>query len=114
MSLLGSEYEIILVIRGIVERVLLKEDEAVTLGRSDANARVRVGVDLTQYGAVDRGVSREHCQLHLKDGSIYVLDLGSTNGTFVGGKQLEPNKLHPLRKGEELVLGRLPVQVLFR
>ena len=36
-------------------------------------------------------VSGCHCRLFLRDGDIWIEDLGSTNGTFVHGRRLDPN-----------------------
>lgn len=113
-GLLGEESEIIFVIRGIVERVVIPKSGNITLGRSDPRTRTRVDLDLTPYGALDRGVSREHVRMHIEDGKLYVTDLGSTNGTFLANVRLEANTPTALRKGDELLLGRLPIQVLFR
>jgi len=113
-GLLGDQSEIIFVIRGIVERVVVPKDGNIILGRSDPRNRNRVDLDLTPYGALDRGVSREHVRMHIEDGRLYVTDLGSTNGTFLSSTRLEPNTPTLLRKGDELLLGRLPIQILFR
>lgn len=110
---LGEQREVILVIRGMIERVMIREDQPVKLGRYDVGSKVHGEIDLTTYGAIDRGVSREHAQLHLKEDRLYVTDLGSTNGSFLAGKKLTPNKPEMLRKGDELLLGRLAIQVLF-
>jgi len=110
---LGEQREVILVIRGMIERVMIREDQPVKLGRYDVGSKIRGEVDLTTYGAIDRGVSRDHAELHLKDDRLYVTDLGSTNGSFLAGKKLTPNKPEMLRKGDELLLGRLAIQVLF-
>lgn len=113
-SSLGDSREVILLIRGMVERLMLDEKIVYTLGRYEAGARSLGEIDLTPYGALDRGVSRAHLKLHFEDGRLYVTDLGSTNGTYLAGKRLEPDKVIMLRKGDELVLGRLPIQILFR
>ena len=110
----GDQRELILVIRGIVERVILPEDQSIVMGRSDARLRYHADVDLTPYGALDRGVSREHARVYTESGLLYIVDMNSTNGTFLAGKRLEPNTPALLRKGDELLLGRLPVQILFR
>lgn len=110
----GDQRELLLVIRGIVERLVVPKDISITLGRSDIQMRFRPDVDLTAYGAIDRGVSREHARLHTEGEQLYITDLGSTNGTFVAGRRLEPNTPTLLRKGDELLLGRLAIQVLFR
>jgi pSer/pThr/pTyr-binding forkhead associated (FHA) protein len=109
-----EQQEVILVIRGMIERLFLADNLAVILGRIDVGARSRPDVDLTPYGALDRGVSRAHARLHMEGKKLYVTDLGSTNGTFVAGKRLDPNQPEVIRKGDELLLGRLTIQVLFK
>lgn len=111
---LGDQREIIFVIRGMVERVILRDNFSIILGRAEPGTKSTVDIDLTPYGALDRGVSRVHARLHLENNRIFITDLGSTNGTFLAGRRLEAHKAEPLRKGDELLLGRLPVQVLFR
>jgi pSer/pThr/pTyr-binding forkhead associated (FHA) protein len=49
-------------------------------------------------------VSRRHAHLYVQDGSVFVEDLGSTNGTFVCGKRLEDSAV-ALRDGELLAFG---------
>jgi len=52
------------------------------------------------------GVSRRHCELLLDDeGRVCIRDLGSTNGTFLNGRQLDPNALAPARSGASVKLG---------
>jgi hypothetical protein len=113
-SSLGENREIILVIRGMVERLVLKDNRSVTLGRSDMKSRFVPDIDLTPYGALDRGVSREHSKLHMEGDHLFITDLDSTNGTFLAGKRLDPHVPTLIRKGDELLLGRLAVQILFR
>jgi len=110
----SEQREIILVIRGMVERLVMSDHKTIVLGRTDIKTRTMPNVDLTPYGALDRGVSREHCSLHIDGDKIFVTDLGSTNGTWLATERLIPHQPRQLRKGEELLLGRLPVQVLFR
>ena len=111
---LGEKQEVILLIRGMVERVVMESGIIYKLGRFEIGTAGEDEIDLTPYGAMDRGVSRVHSQLHLEDGKVFITDLGSTNGTYISGTRLEPNTPTVLRKGDELLLGRLAVQVLFR
>jgi hypothetical protein len=113
-SSLSEMHEIILVIRGMVERVEMKADKPITLGRSDMRTRFVPEIDLTPYGALERGVSREHAQLHLEGDHLFITDLESTNGTFIASKRLDPRVPTQIHKGDELLLGRLAVQILFR
>lgn len=47
-------------------------------------------------------VSRQHCQLVVKDGTVVVKDLGSSNGTFVNGQRVAEKQLAP---GDRLTVG---------
>jgi predicted component of type VI protein secretion system len=49
----------------------------------------------------------------LQDDRLYITDLCSDNGTYVAGERLVPDKPHKLRHGDEVILGCLPIQVLF-
>ena len=52
---------------------------------------------------VDPGVSRHHCELRVEDGQVVLVDLGSTNGTFVNG---QPVRRVVLVDGTTVTLGR--------
>lgn len=111
---IGDGREVILVIRGMVERVVMKDARIYRLGRFELATRKEDEIDLSPYGALDRGVSRVHAHLQMSGEHIYITDLTSTNGTYLAGQRLKPNEPTLLRKGDELLIGRLPVQVLFR
>jgi pSer/pThr/pTyr-binding forkhead associated (FHA) protein len=49
-------------------------------------------------------LSRRHAHIFLKGGRPFVEDLGSTNGTFVGGKRLDEHAV-ALREGDVLAFG---------
>src|SRR5262249_57377326 len=51
----------------------------------------------------DKRLSRHHCRLEPKENGWAVMDLNSTNGTFVQGNQIS---YHQLRDGDELIVGR--------
>ena len=57
---------------------------------------------LTLHG---EGVSRVHCLLMMRGGRLIVRDLGSSNGTWLNGKQLENNRDVPLSKGDVIAIG---------
>ena len=38
------------------------------------------------------GMSRQHCQIEVVNGDIFVTDLGSTNGVLIDGHKIEPHK----------------------
>jgi len=65
------------------------------IGRSDE-------VDIT---LPETAVSRQHARLEERDGSWYVIDLGSTNGTFMGGSRLPANVAVNWKMHQELHIG---------
>mmetsp|Transcript_44400 Transcript_44400/g.74033 ORF Transcript_44400/g.74033 Transcript_44400/m.74033 type:complete len:167 (-) Transcript_44400:161-661(-) len=67
----------------------------VTVGR-DAPAEIVIPIPT---------VSGNHCQIAMVDDEFYIMDLSSTNGTFVNGKQLTPAKPEKLLVGSELIFG---------
>ena len=64
-------------------------------------------VDLTGLKGAEV-VSRRHANLILdgNEGEIYVVDLGSTNGTFVNGEKLKPGEKIKLKIGDEILFGK--------
>ena len=52
---------------------------------------------------VDAGVSRHHAELRMEDDEVVLVDLGSTNGTFVNG---QPVRRVVLSDGTRVTLGR--------
>jgi hypothetical protein len=109
-----DDREIILVIRGIIERFVIPKDRKLMLGRSNARMRFVPDIDLTPYGALDRGVSRAHAQIWIENGDLYIEDMESTNGTYINNEPVPPNQPKRVTSGNELMLGRLAIQVLFR
>jgi FhaA, N-terminal domain/FHA domain len=51
----------------------------------------------------DAGVSRRHAEIHVTDAGARVVDLGSTNGTFVDGERVTSGELHD---GSTITVGR--------
>lgn len=87
--------------------------DRIIIGRADPLADFHPDLDLTPYAGQDNGVSRRHAAITQGDKSLYVEDLGSTNGTRINGFQLEANQPYRLRDGDELELGRLRIVVRF-
>jgi pSer/pThr/pTyr-binding forkhead associated (FHA) protein len=51
-----------------------------------------------------RTVSRQHARAIFADGAWSIEDLGSTNGTWLNGRRMEPGRAYPLKKGDTLSL----------
>lgn len=77
-----------------------------TIGRWDADNGVFPDVDLDAYDA-DAKVSRRHARICRSNGSYYIEDLGSTNGTYVNrGRRLLPGNAQILNDGDEVIVGK--------
>ena len=96
VTLLGEGYQ--------VPSIHLRAGQEVTIGRSSqADIIIR-----------NRYISKKHLSLSLDDhGSVIARDLNSTNGTYLGGKKLEPGIPHELGTGEQLILGSEDVMYRF-
>ncbi len=79
----------------------------VLLGRFDSVTGTAPDVDLTNEDQA-RNISRRHARLVIKPEGFFIAEeIGTMNGTFVGGEKLENNVLHPLKDGDEIMLCRL-------
>ncbi|MBU0703216.1 MAG: FHA domain-containing protein [Chloroflexi bacterium] len=86
----------------------------VHVGRLDAAHGIFPDLDLTTDGGLEAGVSRHHCKIHQRGSTYLVEDVGSANGTFLGGQRLTPYLPHVLKDGDELQLGRVKLEVIIR
>lgn len=73
----------------------------VLVGRSD-EAKFRVQQD---------SVSRRHCEFFLKDDTVFVRDLGSTNGTLVDGERISSSVAAAVPPGAEIRVGGIVFRV---
>ena len=63
----------------------------------------RAGCDYTVED--NSAVSRSHADILAKDGKYYVMDLNSTNRTYLDGKEIEPGQETEIVSGSQLCLG---------
>jgi hypothetical protein len=85
-----------------------------TLGRVSDAQPIMPDIDLTPYQAYASGVSRLHAVLKREGKRVFVMDLGSSNGTYLNGKRLQPNVDQTLNHGDMLALGKLKIQILLK
>ena len=81
--------------------------EGYILGRSDLASSYLPDIDLSTFDAKQRGISRRHAVLVNYNDTVYVMDLGSMNGTFINGTRLISHEPHALRIGDRLGLADL-------
>ena len=60
----------------------------------------------------DISVSRVHCKFIKKDNKICIMDLNSTNGTFLNGLPLKNGEIQEIEKNDEILIGKVMVDVV--
>lgn len=85
-----------------------------TLGRLSEGQPIMPDIDLTPYQAYASGVSRLHAVVKRDATRVLVMDLGSSNGTYVNGRRINPHVEEALNHGDIVALGKLKIQVLLR
>jgi pSer/pThr/pTyr-binding forkhead associated (FHA) protein len=79
---------------------LLKKQDGVVFGRLPRYCHLTFDND---------SISRRHARFRLAAGTLTIEDLGSTNGTAVDGRKLEPYRPVDLKEGSRLSLGEIKV-----
>jgi hypothetical protein len=97
---------------GTAEAVATLTDDEFILGRA-GEVMVEPICDLTHLDAFAMGVSRRHALIRAAGGGYVLIDLNSSNGTWLNGQRLVPTKSYDLPSGAVIVLGRLKLVVVY-
>ena len=108
-----SNARLVVRVREHPEALVFHLEDELLIGRADPNMDTQPDLDLIPYGAVEQGVSRRHAKIRRVDNTLTLIDLESTNGTYLNGQRLLPNQPRMLRDGDEVRLGRLVMHVFF-
>ena len=65
---------------------------------SDASCQLNYPISLTDIEDI-------HCKLVVRQGNLYLADLGSLSGTFLNGMRLKPMVGHLLQRGDRFAIG---------
>ncbi len=110
----GHDAFIIIHIRDATEPIILKPSDKLVIGRADNTSATKPDLDLTPFGALEKGVSRIHAAVCRSDDTLTLVDMGSANGTHLNGQRLVPDQPRILRDGDEIRLGKLVAHVYFK
>lgn len=108
------EASVVLHIRDATQPISFKPKDQTILGRSDTSSATNPDLDLTPYGALEKGVSRVHAAVFRSEDTLMIVDKGSSNGTHLNGQRLVPNQPRVLRNGDEIRLGKLIAHIYFK
>lgn len=93
--------------------VPLADRDEFTLGRITEGQPIMPDVDLSPFNAYANGVSRLHAVIKREGEKATIIDLGSSNGTYINGNRIIPHAEQPVNHGDLIYLGKLKFQVLF-
>lgn len=111
---LSSDGVLILQIEDDDQPLMVQIRQEVILGRTSDQNDGRSYINLTNYGADERGVSRIHARLLRDEKAVYLKDLESTNGTRLNGELIPASVEKRLRDGDEITLGKLKLFIYFK
>ena len=92
--------------------IFVVDDKEFTLGRKITEEQEDV-IDLSPFDAYECGVSKRHAMIRKTGEGYELVDLGSTNGTWLNKKRLIPNRAYELYSGALISLGRFYLYVIF-
>ncbi|MDX1377505.1 MAG: FHA domain-containing protein [Anaerolineales bacterium] len=71
-------------------------------------------LDLSDFDGFKMGLSRRHAMIKRTDSGYEIIDLSSTNGTWLNDERLVPYSTYPLASGSRLRLSRIRLVVYYR
>lgn len=108
--------QIVIHIRDFSDVITVTPERCTVLGRNDIVSTQRPDLDLTPFGALEKGVSRVHAAIYRNEDTdtLTLVDMGSSNGTHLNGQRLAPDQPRVLRDGDEIRLGKLVAHIYFK
>ncbi len=82
-------------LKSVIGEIFLIPEEEITAGRDYDNAIV----------INDPAISSQHAVFNRRENQLWVMDLNSSQGTFVNKARLRTNTAHPLNHGDQIGFG---------
>lgn len=111
---ISNTSSVIVQFRDADEPLVLEFTGQTIIGRSDVTSPRQPEVDLTPFGALEKGVSRIHASIERSDDVLTLMDMGSSNGTYLNGQRLVADQPRVLRDGDEIRFGKLVAHIYFK
>ena len=94
--------------------ITMQDEEVFVLGRVSAEIKTHEPlIDLTELDALELGVSRVHAMIRKAKNGYQIVDLDSSNGTWLENQRLVPRRPYSLDSGDRIRIGRLNMLVFF-
>jgi len=90
-----------------VDKIILKsQDNKYSIISVENNKNITIGRSTENTISVNNTfLSSQHLKIKFMNSILYVKDLDSTNGTYIDGKKLTPNRYYSLKQHQKLILG---------
>jgi len=92
--------------------MMLPEGKDILMGRNHTSNIMQPELDLSVYDAEECGISRLHAALKHESDGWRIIDMNSSNGTWVDGERLAPFVPHLLNKNSHVFLGKLQLAIV--
>jgi hypothetical protein len=94
--------------------ITMQDTKAFILGRFSSEIKTREPlVDLTELDALELGVSRVHVMIQKTKKGYEIIDMDSSNGTWLENQRLIPQRPYQLDSGDRIRIGRLNILAFF-
>ncbi len=94
-----------------VYRVKVCQGRRLMIGREMAIGDDDEVNDLARRLAQEAGISRCHAELFVNSGTLLVVDLDSTNGTYINGQRIMAREPYALKSNDVVAFGTLEAQL---
>jgi len=92
---------------------VVRTDKEFVIGRSLMPVSEPM-LDLSDFDGFKMGLSRRHAMIRETGSGYEIIDLKSTNGTWLNDERLKPYTPYPLPSGSRLLLSRIRLFVFYR
>ena len=104
---------------GISKPMYLNMDKELIIGRKKGETSEAFldfsesFLDFSELDGFNMGLSRRHAMIRRTESGFEVVDLSSTNGTWLNNKRLTPNEPYPFENGAQMRFGLLQILVTY-
>jgi hypothetical protein len=97
---------------GASKPAYLRIEKELIIGRKEGESP-ETFLDLSEMDGFNMGLSRRHAMIRRTESGYEVIDLSSTNGTWMNNKRLLPDKPYKLTNGAQIRFGLLQLLIVF-